>query len=129
MSLDKVLLDLGIGGDVDQEKTASAESAAPESTVSEDNIKLAEDIETAGELMAESFFSKVSALNKEAADRASSSHPSAGGVKEPSKWSGTKEKLQGIHGAGMPGDDGHTRAEAAFKRTMAKSPVKGGESY
>lgn len=123
-NLDDVLAQLGI----DTEKTASAESATT-STSETSYVKLAEDIEMAGALMAESFFNKVSELNKEAADRASSSHASAGGHREPSMWSSTAEKLQMLRNPGMPGDDGHTRAEDAFKRTMAKSPARGGESY
>lgn len=125
MSLDKILAELGI----DQEKTASAELGAPESNTGESHMKLAEDIEAAGVLMAESFFSKIAELSKEAADRASSSHPSSGGHKEPSNWSGTAERLGRLRSMGMPGSEGHTRAEEAYKRTMAKSPVKGGEAY
>lgn len=126
MSLDKILAELGI--EQEQEKTASAGSS-PSLADGDDFAKLAEDLEAAGALMAESFFNKVAQLNKEAADRASSSHASPGGVTEPSNWSMVAQRLQRLAGHPVPGDEGHIRAENAYKRTMGRSPQSGGESY
>lgn len=96
---------------------------------SEPMEKLAAEGIALGEIIGDALVGRVlDRLEKLAMDRASSSHPSAGGVTEPSKWSGIAQKLQGIHGNGKAiTDEGHTRAEKVINN-LGRGLTSGRES-
>lgn len=112
------------GDDAGHEKTAEEATTTPEVEV-EETEKLASELRAAGAEMADGF---IDQLEKVAADKASSSHAQNGMAT--GNWGSVVSKLQSMHNIATPGDEGHTRAEKAYSRTIGRMTGKGGpEDY
>jgi hypothetical protein len=112
MKVAEMLAALGAGAG--SEKVASAPEAPatqPQDMNDEPNVKLAEDLRTAGAMFADGFIDQL--LEKKAALAASGSH--AGSTPLAGTWGSVAKKLQKTHGPKVQNvDAGHIRADAVY---------------
>lgn len=101
--------------DSGSEKVATAQEdqtaqAAASETNDEPNVKLAEDLYTAGTMFADGFIEQL--LEKKAALGASTSH--AKGTPLTGSWGGVAKKLQKLHSRSVSQSGAPIRAEALY---------------
>jgi hypothetical protein len=100
-------------------------SKTAEAPASDPMEKLAEELGTAGHIMADSFVDQVIARFKKQAEALPSSHAAGAAVTESGGWQGVAKKITKLKAKpAANGDAGHIRAEDRYKNLAKSVPAQ-----